>query len=62
MAYLILSKKEIKRISEFANKCDENIVLHFSPTSIGTEYALQTQSDMIADKKNLEFITDWENW
>lgn len=60
--HIILSKLEIKRMLEFANKHNDNIVLYFDTNEIGTEYAVQTQSDLISKKDNFEFITNWENW
>lgn len=60
--YIILSKIEIERMLEFANKNNDNVVLYFETNSIGNEYAIQTQSDLIASKQNLKFITNWENW
>lgn len=60
--HIILSKIEIERMLEFANKYNDNVVLYFEQNSIGTEYAIQTQSDLISKKDNFEFITNWEDW
>lgn len=60
--HIILSKLEIERMLEFVNKYNDNIVLYFEQNSIGTEYAIQTQSDLISGKDNFEFITNWEKW
>lgn len=59
---LIFTPKEINKMYEFAKTHDDNIVLHFGDTSIGTEYALQTQTSLWDNDKKLEYITDWENW
>lgn len=59
---IILSKYEIEKILEFANTHDDNVVLYYETNSIGTEYAIQTQSDLINNEGNIQFITDWENW
>lgn len=60
--HIILSKLEIERMLEFANKCKDNVVLYFETNNIGTEYALQTQSDLISKKDNFKFITNYDNW
>lgn len=60
--HIILSKVEIERMLEFVNKHNDNIVLYFDTNEIGTEYEIQTQSDLINRKDNFEFITNWENW
>lgn len=60
--HIVLSKLEIERMLEFANKHNDNIVLYFDTNEIGTEYAVQTQSDLISKKDNFKFITNWENW
>lgn len=60
--HIILSKLEIERMLEFANKHNDNIVLYFDTNEIGIEYAIQTQSDLISKKDNFEFITNLENW
>lgn len=60
--HIILSKIEIERMLEFANKYNDNVVLYCETNEIGIEYAVQTQSDMIARKKNYKFITNWEDW
>ena len=60
--HIILSKVEIERMLEFVKKHNDNVVLYFDTNEIGTEYAVQTQSDLINRKDNFEFITNWENW